>query len=199
VWAKKTNATEEAPQPPTPPPVNQTPAEPVSPWQYDDDELPPTVPVDDIPQVEWNASEFVDHQKTAAWFLGLGVVVLVVSIVIYLVIHDWITVIVIAFAALLFGITAARKPRTLQYQLDDAGVQIGTKFYEYELFKSFSIQEEGVFSSILLLPLKRFMPPLSLYFPPEQEDKIMDVLGSFLPHEEHTHDPIDRLMRKIRF
>lgn len=113
--------------------------------------------------------------------------------------HDFITSGVLILVAALFGITAARKPRTLQFELTGRGVQIGTKFYPYANFKSFTIIQEGAFSSIQLLPLKRFLPTISLYYPPEQVDQITGMLGSFLPHEDRPIDPIDRLMRRVRF
>jgi len=127
-----------------------------------------------------------------------GLTGLVVAVV-YLITREVFSAIVIVLAASLFGVTAQRKPRTLQYQVDSHGVSIGSKAYQYGLFKSFSVLEEGAFSSIQLMPLKRFMPPISLFYPPEQEEQIVNTLGSYLPHEERTHDPIDRLMRRVRF
>jgi hypothetical protein len=49
------------------------------------------------------------------------------------------------------------------------------------------------------MPLKRFMPPLSMYFDPTDEDHIVKVLTSHLPMQDHHHDPIEKLMRMIRF
>jgi hypothetical protein len=99
----------------------------------------------------------------------------------------------------LFGVFAARKPRTLNYALDDAGIHIGQKFYSYGDFKSFSVLDEGGLNAIWLMPLKRFMPSLTIYYAPNDEDKIMRVLSSFLPFEDRDHDMVDRLMRKVRF
>lgn len=105
----------------------------------------------------------------------------------------------IVVVAIMFGVFAARQPRVLAYQLDHSGIRIGDKFYPYSEFKSFSVLDEGPVSSILLLPLKRFMPGVSMYYPPEQEEKIVTVIANYLPHEEREPDPLDRLMRKMRF
>ena len=43
------------------------------------------------------------------------------------------------------------------------------------------------------------MPPLSIYYPPDQEDEIVNVLGMFLPYADAKNDPFDRLMARIRF
>ncbi len=100
-----------------------------------------------------------------------------------------------AFVAVLAG----RKPRTHEYQVDSQGVQIGTKKYPYANFKTYSVIEEGPISSITLMPLKRFMPTMSLYYDPQDEERITAVLGSYLPFVEGQKDAIDRLMHRIRF
>ena len=172
-----------------------------SPWQYSagDEVGGGQLPVPNTAPVSWTASEFVDNEKNAGWFMGLAGLTVLAVIAVYLITHDLITAVVIIIAAVLFGVTAKRKPRTLQYQLDNSGVNIGGKPYPYELFKSFAVLAEGAFNSIQLMPLKRFMPPISLYYPPESEEQIITTLGSYLPHEDRTHDPLERLMRRVRF
>lgn len=105
----------------------------------------------------------------------------------------------VVIVAVLFGIMGARQPRELQYQVDENGVKVGEKFYDYGSFKSFSvIQEEGI-ETIWFMPMKRFMPGLTIYFSPEDTDRIADVLAEFLPFEARTQDPVDRLMHRLRF
>lgn len=173
-------------------------------WQYNPETAPSPGDSADhqapsLKPISWTASEFIDHQKDKSWFLGLAGLTLLAIGVIYFMTHDITSCAVIGVVAVLFGITAARKPRTLEFAIDDQGIQIGNKLYTYASFKSFTVMEEGPFSSIQLLPMQRFMPPVSLYYPPEQEDAITASLGAFLPHENRERDPIDKLMRRIRF
>jgi hypothetical protein len=58
---------------------------------------------------------------------------------------------------------------------------------------------EGAFSSIVLVPLKRFSPLTSIYYAPQDEERITAMLAAHLPYEERKHDPIDKLMQRIRF
>ena len=97
------------------------------------------------------------------------------------------------------GAFAVRKPKQLQYELNDSGLRVGDKFYDYRAFKSFSVEREGNFNCLNLLPLKRFMPVLSIYYSAEDEEKIMDIIGTYLPFEEHKLDQIERLSRRLRF
>lgn len=180
---------------------NSAQVEQASPWQYNQEggtDSGQNLPVITDP-VNWTASEFIDHEKKSSWYMGLAGLTVVVVALIYLITHDYVTSVVIVIAAILFGVTAKRRPRTLQYQIDDVGVIIDNKHFPYEVFKSFTVLAEGAFNSIQLMPLKRFMPPISLYFPPENESQIVATLGSYLPHEKRNHDAIETLMRKVRF
>jgi hypothetical protein len=96
-------------------------------------------------------------------------------------------------------VAAARQPQTLKYGINHAGIMVGEKFYPFPDFKSFSIADEEALSSIVLLPMKRFMPGLTIYYPPDQEDEIMTVLSLYLPHETRRVDVVDRLARRLRF
>jgi hypothetical protein len=187
-------------QPDSPREPNE-PDAPESTWQYqpeaDSGALPPARPP--IAGVSWTASEYIEHEKRAGWFIALSLATVAAGALMYLITRDIVSVVVAVVVAALFGTTGARKPRTLNYQLDSSGVSIESKHYPYESFKSFSVLDEGAFSSVTLLPLRRFMPTLSLYYPPEQEDSILQTLANYLPHEERSHDPIERLMRRVRF
>lgn len=168
-------------------------------WQYSQDDQANFVPQGDIGAVSWTASEFIDHDKRASWFMGLAGVAIISSGIVYLITNDFIATITVLIAAGLFGVTAGRKPSTLEYIVDSSGIHIGSKLYEYARFKSFSVIEEGAIDSIHLTPLARFAPPISLYYPPDQENDIIGTLSNYLPHEQRSHDPVDRLMRRIRF
>jgi hypothetical protein len=83
--------------------------------------------------------------------------------------------------------------------LDDKGLTIGSKHYAYNEFRSFAILQEGALSSIVFMPLKRFATLTSIYYAPEDEQSIVDILADHLSLEEHHQDAVDKLMRRIRF
>ncbi len=179
-------------------PVPQQTA-PQSSWQFTNNEpaLPQTSK--DINPIQWSASEFIRHDKGIGWYLALMGASLLVAAGIYLITRDKITAATIIVATILLGVVAARKPRELQYGVDEHGVQIGKKLYPYTSFKSFSIMQEGGIESIWFMPMQRFMPGLSIYFAPEDGPKIVDALSQFLPAETRSLDPVDKFMHRIRF
>ncbi len=153
----------------------------------------------DFPTIEWQASEFIDHQKSAGWFFLLAGGAVVASGLMYLVTRSFFSSAVVLLALLAFGVVAHQKPRTLRYALQSDSLLIDAKHYSYDDFRSFSVNQEGGLPSISLLPNKRFVPILTVYFPPEDGEKIFDALAAHLPHEPRQGDAVDRLMKKIRF
>lgn len=150
-------------------------------------------------EVSWSASEYIAHQKSSGWYVALGLGSVVAAALVWLVTKDIVSASVIVIVSVMFGIFAARQPRVLSYSINHSGVRIGEKFYPFHDFKSFSVMDEEQISSILLIPMKRFWPGLSMYYPPDEENKIIDVISNYLPHEERPPDPLDRLMKKVRF
>jgi len=193
-----------APQPVAQPQAYAAPAPvtPVAPQPLQQASIPqPTAPPVAVSEngVQWTASEYVAHHKGAGWFSLFTLAVLVVAAGIYFLTKDIISVVAIVGMAALFGYYAGRKPAVQSYSISDQGVAIGDKVYSFAELKSFSIVHEGAFSNIVFLPMKRFMPFIPMYYAPEQEEAIVEVLSRYLPFEERKQDPIDRLMNKIRF
>ncbi len=151
------------------------------------------------PVVSWTASEFIAHEKSAGWYVRLGLAALLGAGLMFLLTRDFVSVAVVVVAAILLGVYGSHKPRELEYRLGDRGFSIAEKVYNYDDFRSFSIVPEGAFSSIVLLPLKRFGMQLTMHYPPEEEESIVQLLSDRLPLEEPTHDRVDSLMRRIRF
>ncbi|HVW23007.1 MAG TPA: hypothetical protein VHB51_00775 [Candidatus Saccharimonadales bacterium] len=152
-----------------------------------------------VQPINWTASEFIAHQKTAGWYLILALVAAAFAGVIYLITRDEVSAAAVIIAAIFLGAYANRQPRQLSYELSGQHLKIGEKTYNYQTFRSFSLMPEGPFTSITFWPLKRFGTPVSVYFDPDDGDKILELLTLRLPQEQPRRDPIDNLMRRIRF
>lgn len=182
--------------------TNQTPADLPAPSAEPPVEAKTQAPAPDHIQgesISWTASEFIAHDKSAGWYGMLALGTLILTAIIYLLTKDEVTAAVVILVAVVFGIVAGRKPRELEYKVDSIGVHIAHKTYDYDSFRSFAIVQEGAIESIWFMPLKRFMPIISIYFDPKDGDKIVDILSAYLPVEDHGLDPVDRLMHRLRF
>jgi membrane protein CcdC involved in cytochrome C biogenesis len=193
--------TEEHQQPvfpatPQPPAIASQPQQP---QQLSHTEQPMNHDFDTDETIKWEASEFIDHQKNAGWFLLLSLGGIVLCVAVYFLLRDILATVVTGVAILTFGMFARKKPRTLTYMLTPTYFMVGERRYSYDDFRTFSVIQDGALYSILLAPNQRFMPPLTIYFDPEDGEDIFDVLAERIPHEERKADPIDRFMRRIRF
>lgn len=159
---------------------------------------PAPAPVPSHVNLTWEASEYIHHAKSPLWFVGYIAVMLVLLAVAFLT-QAWTFMILVVVMAVAIGVFATRPPRTLHYSLTDSGVQIETSGYHYSDFRAFGIINDGALYSIMLIPVKRFMPAVNIYFAEEDGEKIVDILGARLPMEELHLDAIDQLMRRLRF
>jgi hypothetical protein len=150
-------------------------------------------------EVVWTAQEFIAHQKSAMWFVAAATISALIAGIVWIWTRDLFNTVIVIVGAVIFAIAAGRPPRMMQYAVDDHGIEIGRRFYPYSEFRSFSIAEEGPFRSLVFQPLKRFMPPVSMYYDPVDENRIGEVLIEHLPMHEHKHELTERLMRHIRF
>lgn len=163
-------------------------------------QVAPAVQADDDPQaITWSASEFVAHDKSFGWYVALTAGAVALAALLYLITRDFVSVTVVIIAALLLGIYGSHKPRQQEYRLDPGGLTVGPKHSGYDEFRSFSVMKEGAFSSILFMPLKRFAVPTTIYYAPQDEDRIVGLLSDHLPLERRSHDVVDWLMHRIRF
>ena len=171
-------------------------------WKYSSDENLGTdeLKIDNsFEDISWSASEFIAHQKNIAWYAVLSILTIIVAAIVYLLTHDKLSTIIIILAGVTFGIYGARKPRTLNYKLDNSGLTIQTKLFNYDLLKSFMVVENSPIPNIVLLPLKRFMPSMSIYLDPSSEEKVIKILSDRLPQDFHEQDFVERFMIRIRF
>lgn len=164
----------------------------------------PPVPAQQLPDagrphVEWSASEYIANPKSFGWFVILGIASVVLAAVVYIITKDVVSTVVMAILGIIIGIFAARQPQVLQYAVDNSGIHVGQKFYQYESFKWFSVVNSHGMGYIYLMPLKRFMPPLTIHYDPSDEDKIADTLAEYLPYEDYKPDVVDDITRRFRF
>ena len=182
---------------------SETPATPVEASPVSDAEAPqptpPTIPTVESPPVTWTAHEYITLEKNGLWYVIFAVLVIGFIMLDVLLLHVWtlsLLVIVIAVAIIVYS---RRPPRLIQYALSTKqGLYIGERLYSFDDFKAFGLIRDGEHHSIMLIPTKRFSPGVSVYFPEEAGEKIVDILGSRLPMENLKLDIIDVVVRQLR-
>lgn len=155
--------------------------------------------VSEEPLFNWSAPDSFSMTKNASWYIMLLLITLGVSAAIYFLTKDKITTGVILVSGLLIGVYAAKKPKTVNYQLTKHGFTVNGRYHEFGEYRSFSVVIHGDARSVVLTPLKRFMPYMYIYFASDMEQQITSSLADVLPKETSHRDAIDNVLRKIGF
>ena len=160
----------------------------------------PVTETTDLPEtepVQWQAPEYVQERRSPWWFIGFWVVAIVLmALAIFVVQSITFAVLVPAMAAALM-IYSHGPPRMLNYVLSAKGLYINEKLHPMTEFRSFGILKDESVPSLMLIPVKRFRPGLTVHFPVETGEAIVDLLGSRIPMKELNLDLFDRVIRKL--
>jgi hypothetical protein len=149
-------------------------------------------------EFSWQASEYVQHHKSMAWYVVVVAAVIVLSVGAGL-LHFWFSIgVFIAMGAAVI-VYASRPPRTLTYDLSGDGLHIDGKLFPFHTFRSFSVLRDVSWHTIDLEPTQRFMPRLSVLFNDNDLESIASHLMAYLPRVDRELDMIERLTRYLRF
>ncbi|HJM04471.1 MAG TPA: hypothetical protein QF549_02450 [Candidatus Saccharimonadaceae bacterium] len=149
--------------------------------------------------VTWSAEEYVHIDKGYVWYILFALVILAFITADILLLKAYTFSVLVVLMSIAIVIYIRRPPRTLTYALSpQQGLYVGEKLYHFEEFKAFGLIRDGEHSSIMMIPRKRFAPGVSVYFPEEAGEKIVDILGQRLPMQELKLDVIDIVVRKLR-
>lgn len=160
-----------------------------------------TQPVPAVPQidaVQWQAPEYVQHARTPLWYVGFWAVVVVLVLVAIFVLQSWSFAILVPAMAVALMMYSHRPPRLMSYALSQRGLYINDQLHPLSEFKSFGIMQQDQLPSLMLIPTKRFKPGITVYFPSEVGEQIVDMLGSRVPMQELRLDAFDKIIRKLR-
>ena len=185
-------------QPPQPQPIDQQPvAMPVAPEPMKSEPL--GRPIATQQSLEWQASEYVEHEKSLAWFIILAVVALALVALAVFLLKNYTFAILVVVMAIAVAVWGRRPANEMQYRLDGSGVWVNGKFFAMHDFRSFGVTQEGAIYAVVLLPVKRLAPGVRVYFPEELGEQIVDILGASMPMEDIQPDWIDSISRKLNF
>ncbi len=159
-------------------------------------EVPEPAPTGQV--LEWQASEYIHHDKGPGWFALLVLITFLIAAGLIL-IHQWLSLAVLVAMAAALAVYGRRPPEVLNYKLDDKGLTVGQKSYPYHQFRSYSLVPDVAWHAFELDPYRRFMPPLTILLGKDNETAVTNILASHLPRDDRQPDLVDRLARKLRF
>jgi len=147
--------------------------------------------------IRWQASEYIHREKDRMWFIVFLLVTIgFIVAAIFLIKSPTFAILVPVMAAALF-IYARHPPRMLDYTLSRHGLYINDLLFPFGDFKSFALMHGLEQYSIMLIPTKRFKPAVTINFPGEAGEAIVDMLAARLPMREIQPDLVDTIIKKL--
>lgn len=149
--------------------------------------------------VYWSASEYIHQEKNVLWFVAFVLIAAGLITIDILWLKSYTFSVLVVVMAVAIVIYSRRPPRVIDYTLSgDQGLYIGDDLHHFSEFKAFGLIQDKGQHSIMLIPIKRFSLGVSVYFPDDVGEKIIDILGARLPMKPLKLDAIDIVIRKLR-
>jgi hypothetical protein len=149
---------------------------------------------------EWEFSEYVKYERSTAWYIGLGIVEVV--IVIYSILSkNFLFGIIAILVGLILILHSKREPAGLKCRIFEDGIQVGSNFYEWDDIRSFRIVYEPPKVKLLYIDLKSiFMPDFSVPLNNQNPLEIRKILKTYLLEdlEKKYETMTDRMNRWLR-
>ena len=147
--------------------------------------------------VSWEAHEYIVRERNFWWYVGLFVIGALLCLISILQ-HWWTFLILVILSIVAILTSSLRPPRTIRYTLDGDGLTEENRLHKYDDFKAFGILKEDSHFSAILIPKKKFGLSVKVYFPGDNGEAIVDILGNHLPMSEVKLDFIDKIVKFLR-
>jgi len=169
---------------PMQPPV-EAPASPVAPTETSEHSF------------QWQAPEYLTGARSTMWYIGFwGAVVVLMALAFFLIKSITFAVLIPIMAAAL-TIYTHRPARMMQYVISAKGLYINDQIHALGEFKGFGVRQDEAMPSLMFIPTKRFRPALTVYFPQEIGEQLVDFIGVRLPIQDTKLDAFDKVVRRL--
>ncbi|MEX0916923.1 MAG: hypothetical protein WDZ90_00120 [Candidatus Paceibacterota bacterium] len=149
--------------------------------------------------LKWKAPEYEHRDKTSDWFWVLGIIA-VSGAVAAVLFGNVLFGALILIGAFVLAIFAAKKPETVEFEINERGVRIGKKLYPYSTLDHFGIVENANTPKLYLQSTKMLAPHMVILLEGVSEKDVRDRLSKKLPEEDEGEEPFsERVMDMFGF
>lgn len=149
---------------------------------------------------EWKFSEYVKYERSPAWYVGLGIIE--VAVIIYSILSkNFLFALIAILVGLILVLHSRQEPAELYCRIFEDGIQVGSKFYEWDDIRKFWLVYEPPNIKLLHIDLKSiFMPDFSVPLNNQNPLEIRQILKTYLVEDlERRYETLsDRMNRWLR-
>lgn len=152
-------------------------------------------------EIKWQAPEFFYYQKDVSWYwLVLILGVILVAFALWQ--KNFLFAVFVVIAMFLLFYWGRSEPRSVEFKLNEKGLEIDKKFHPYEDFVYFSVNENSEINSLNQLNLKtknRLRSLISIYVEKEKMGVVKKKLSRYLEEIKYEENLIDVFLKLFRF
>lgn len=153
-------------------------------------------------QITWSAKEYQDQNKSFSWYATLylvGLVIILASILFYYKkpLQMLSVILVVSSVVASLHIISRKKPKTINYSIDEDILIIDGKAYSLDSFRSFSVINRSNQEEIRLMPTSTTQPVIDLRLDEENRTKVFNLLSDNIPYEYVKISLIDKIVDKL--
>lgn len=145
--------------------------------------------------MRWSAEEFEYSEKSIDWFWAVGVVAVGFAIL-SIFLGNLLFAILIIISAFALSVQAVRKPRLINFEINEEGVIIDKKLYTYNTLESFWIINK---EKIIIKSKKAVVPFLIIPLQNINPKTLREYLIKNLKEEEMSEPFGQAVMEKLGF
>jgi len=112
-----------------------------------------------IPSVVWRAAEFERRERTLIWYVSI-VTVAALLIIFALFQNNFFFAFFIFLATGVLVFFSSRKPRTIEFRIDDTGITAGLVHYAFDALEHFQVRERPGQLHEIIIKRKTTLNPL---------------------------------------
>lgn len=152
---------------------------------------------DDGAVIRWQAPEYLQQEQSKGWYLGLGVVTAILMLIAIFLLNSPTFAVLLPIMAVALVVYTKRPAPIADFVVSRKGVHVNDRLHPYAEFRSFGVAEIKGAHTAVLVPRKRFQLGLSLNFPEEVGEALVDMLAARLPMKEVKPDFFDKITSQL--
>jgi flagellar motor component MotA len=150
------------------------------------------------PLISWDAPEHIHTEKNNDWYWAVGIITITATVLAFI-FENIIFGIFIIVASFALVTHAAKKPRTIHYEINDRGIVVDNILFPFLSLDSFWIDAHEEPPKILIKSHKTFMPYIAIYIEGVDREKVRDTLLNYIAETEHREPLTQKLLEKFGF
>ncbi len=148
--------------------------------------------------VTWNHPDGPTIHRGILWYVAFGAITIGLVLLAIFVFKSITFAVLVPIMSIAIITLLLKPPQNINYAISPKGIYIADKLHDFSEFRAFGVTERDGQHSISLLPIKRFSPELTLYFPVDKGEKIVDMLGARLPMQDIKADVLEKIIYLIK-